>query len=112
MGDDRLPTQLWLDAHLKTLTDQGVFFYIHNRGNSYSGTVLLKLNGLENGCLILQQQRDLDGVMGWMSLFDGKPIDEKEADNYLNRCKDRDPDLWILEIEDRSLSNPFEGPVF
>lgn len=110
--DDRIPTALWVDAHLRRLGQQGIPYYIASKGAYASGTVLLKLNGLEEGCLLLQQQRDINGVMGWMALHDGEKLAEDQADEYIRRAVDRDSDLWVVEIEDRSLSNPFEGDIF
>lgn len=110
--DDRIPTALWVDAYLRRLGQQGIPYYITSKGAYASGTVLLKLNGLEEGCLLLQQQRDINGVMGWMALFDGQKTEENKIDEYLRRAIERDPDLWVIEVEDRSFSNPFEGDVF
>ena len=112
MEDDRLPTGLWVEGHLHQLTLQGIPYYIANKGPYASGTVLLKLHGIEHGCLLLQQQRDLDGVMGWMALFDGEKVEEHEVDAYVRRAVDRDPDIWVIEIEDRDFNNPFDGKVF
>lgn len=112
MSDERLPTKLWVDAHLKVLTMEGTPYYIHNTGAYGSGTVLIKINSYGHGCKVLQQQRNLDGEMGWMTLFDGEVVEESEADGYIARAIDRDPDLWVIEIEDKELRNPFEGKVF
>ena len=113
MADDRLPTKLWVDAHLHQLARAGIPYYIHRTGNYASGIVLLKINGLGgNGCKLLQQQRNLDGEMGWMALFKGEAVEENKADDYFRRAADRDRDLWVIEIEDRAMQNPFEGKVF
>ena len=112
MTDDRLPTALWVEGHLHRMTAQGVPFYILNKGAHASGTILLKLNGRENGCILLQQQRDVNGVMGWLKLFKDKAVEESELDSYITRAVDRDPDVWVLEIEDRTMTNPFEGKIF
>ncbi len=112
MADDRLPTALLLDIHFRRLMTEGTPYYILNRGAYAGGTILLKLNGRKNGCVVLQQQRDLDGQMGWMKPFKGATVEEGEADSYISRAVNRDPDLWAIEIEDRSLTNPFEGKVF
>lgn len=112
MTDDRLPAKLWIDAHLHALTLRGMTYYVMNTGNHASGTVLLKLNGLGAGCRVLQQQRGFDGEMGWMALFKGEIVAEKDADDYIRRAIARDPDLWAIEIEDRDLKNPFEGKEF
>lgn len=112
MTDDRLPTALYLDIYFRRFMMDGVAYYVHNKGAYAAGTILLKINGIENGCVVLQQQRDLDGNMGWMKLFKGEKVVESEADAYIRRAVDRDPDIWALEVEDRTLTNPFDGKVF
>ena len=108
MDDDRLPTHLFVDAHLKRLDQQAKFYYILQRGDRNSGIILLKLNGLENGCKLLIQQRDLDGILGWDNALANDMPPESEIDAYIERSKNRDPDLWVIEVEDRELENPFE----
>jgi len=112
MADDRLPTGLWVEGHIHQLTLRGIPYYIHNKGPYASGTVLLKINGLENGCMLLQQQRDFDGNMGWMDLRDGDKVAESEVDSYIRKAIDMDPDLWVIEYEDRTLENIFDGEIF
>ena len=112
MDDDRLPTSLWVDAHLAHLNAQAISYYVVNRGAYASGTVMLKLYAPGEGCKLLQQQRDLEGDMGWMAMFKGDIVEEKQADDYIQRAVDRDPDLWVIEIEDKNMTNPFEGKVF
>ncbi len=72
-----------------------------------SGLVLLKLNGLEGECKLLTQQRNLDGVLEWVNVFQEESVAEKKADEYISRSIDRDPDLWVVEIEDKKMNNPF-----
>jgi hypothetical protein len=110
-GEARLPVHIWIDAQLKLLNDQGVFFYIHQRGEQTTGTVLLKLNGLKGKCRIIVQQRDIEGKMGWMDAIGKELVEELQADQYIQRAIKRDPDLWAIEIEDREMKNPFEGDM-
>jgi hypothetical protein len=110
--DDRLPTALWVEAHLKRLALEGVPYYVLNKGAYAAGTVMLKLFAPGQGAKILQQQRDLDGVMGWLGLFNGDVVEESKADDYIRRAVDRDPDVWVIEIEDKGFANPFEGKIF
>lgn len=105
----RLPIHLWIDAQLRPLNDHGIFYYIHKRGEKNSGIILLKLNGLEGECKLLIQQRGLDGVMGWMNALQSDLVTEEKADAYIQRSSLRDPDLWVIEIEDKNMNNPFEG---
>ncbi len=110
--DDRIPVAVWIDAHLRKLQSEGKNCYIANKGAYAAGTVLLKINTLGQGCLLFQQQRDLDGRLGWMKLMKGGSVAESEADEYIRRAVDRDPDLWAIEVENREGVNPFEGKVF
>ncbi len=105
--DDRLPTALWVEAHLRRLTAEAVPYYIVKKGEYAGGMVLLKINALEDGCLVLSQQRDIDGALGWMNVFEDGAVEEAQADAYIRRAIDRDPDVWVIEIEDREMHNPF-----
>jgi hypothetical protein len=111
MEQERLPASLWIEAHLRHLDTQGVSYYIVNKGAYAAGTVLLKLNGLGAGCRVLIQQRDLEGNLGWMDAMAEENPDEAKADDYIRRSLSRDPDLWVIEIEDKEMKNPFEGKV-
>lgn len=107
-----MPSGLWVDTHLRQLTVQGIPFYIHNKGAYVSGIILLKLNALNGRCRLLIQQRNLDGELGWANATGEEMVDEKKADDYIKRSVDRDPDLWVVEIEGKDMVNPFEGKVF
>ncbi|MGH1378406.1 MAG: DUF1491 family protein [Alphaproteobacteria bacterium] len=109
--EPRLPVHLWIEAQLKPLNDRGVFYYIHQRGEQNTGTILLKLNGLSGVCTLLTQQRDLDGNLGWMHAMKKERVEEGEVDKYIQRSMSRDPDLWVIEIEDQGMNNPFEGKI-
>lgn len=112
MDDDRLPTDVWVMAHVRRCNDGGIPATVARRGEAKGGMLLLKLNLLEHGCRVLSQARDLDGRLGWMAAFDGEKMPEEEADSYIARQVARDPDLWVVEIEDREGRNPFDGKEF
>ncbi len=111
MSEGLLPVHLWIDAQLAPLNARGVFYYVQQRGEKNSGVILLKLNGLQGQCRLLIQQRDLDGDLGWMDALRKELVEEAEADAYICRAISRDPDLWVIEVEDRDMKNPFEGKV-
>lgn len=90
---------------------EGIPVTVARRGEAYGGLVLLKLNLLENGCRVLSQSRDLNGQLAWLPALKGELVDEAEADGYIARAVERDPDLWVIEIEERSGWHPFEGKI-
>ena len=111
MSEERLPTELWVQIHLRRCSADATPVALLRRGEPERGTVLLKLNQIEAGCRILSQARDLEGRLGWLAALGGKLVPEAEADAYIARAIDRDPDLWVIEIEDRTGRNPFDGKV-
>jgi hypothetical protein len=60
---------------------------------------------------VLSQVRDIHGRLAWMPAFAGRAVAEDEADAYVARAVARDPDLWVVEVEDPAGRNPFDGPV-
>ncbi len=106
--NNSLPVHVWIDARLQPLNARGVFYYIHRRGEQNNGTILLKLNGLAGECKLLVQQRNLDGELGWVNALRKELVEEMDADSYIARSISNDPDLWVIEIEDREMNNPFE----
>lgn len=104
----RIPTHLWVESKLRELSAQGVGVYITHKGEKMDGLVLLKVTNMQGQCKLLTQQRDLEGVMGWVNVFDNDVIEESTADDYIGRSQNRDPDQWVIEIENTGMINPFE----
>ena len=106
---DRLPTALWVDAHLKNLTDKAVYYHYIQKGNHSSGIVMLKLNDLKGQIKLLTQERNfMTDKLEWVDALGKEMVEEAEADAYIRRAVSRDPDLWVIEIEDSEMQNPFE----
>ena len=111
MGDDRLPTDVWVMAQVRRCNAEAVPAMVVRKGEAMGGTLLLKLNQLEAGCRVLTQTRDLDGRPAWLPAFRGELVAEPEADDYIARAVARDPDLWVVEIEHRDGWHPFDGKM-
>ena len=112
MFEERLPTHIWIGAQIRQLSAQAVPVAVLRKGEANSGLVIVKLNMLGEGFRVFTQARDMDGTMGWMAVLKGRVVEEAEADEYIDRSVGRDPDLWVVEVEQRSEENPFEGRVF
>jgi hypothetical protein len=111
MSDDRIPTDLWVGAQVRNCATRNIPVYISRRGAPAAGTVMVKIVLRDKTCRLLNQSRDLDGNLGWMDVFDGAMVDEKKADEYIHRTTARDPDLWVIEVEEAEGKNPFEGKI-
>lgn len=111
MADDRLPTEVWIGAHLRRCSVDGIPAVVARRGDRWAGTVLVKLNLLGPGCRVMTQIRDSEGRPAWLAVLGGGLVSEADADSYIARAVRLDPDLWVIEIEDRQGRLPFEGKV-
>ena len=64
-----------------------------------------------HGFKLLSQTRDTDGKVAWLAVQQGALMSEEETGIYIERQVKRDPDLWVVEIEDKKGRNPFEGKL-
>jgi hypothetical protein len=111
MTEGRIATELWVMAHIRRCITQGIVATVVKRGDDWGGAVVIKLNLLGPGCRVLTQSRDIDGDIAWLQAKDGAILSDAEADEYIARQTARDPDLWVLEIEDRDGRIPFSGKL-
>lgn len=110
MYDPRLPTNLWVQAGLALCSGRGVPAVVSHRGDPHTGVVLVRISTLNGRARLLTQQRDLDGALKWVDALPADPApEEMAADDYIRRARSRDPDLWVVEIEDRTGTNPFDS---
>jgi hypothetical protein len=99
----RIPTHLWVEAEVRRLSSEGLGVYVAARGDKTGGMVIQKVADMNGQCRLMGQQRDLLGKLVWINLLQDDIVEEREADAYIQRALQRDPDLWVVEIEDRSL---------
>jgi hypothetical protein len=111
MSEGRIATELWVMAHLRQCSARGIMATVVKRGDDWGGAVVIKLNLIGPGFKVLTQSRDIDGNTAWMQAKDGAILTEQDADDYIARQTARDPDLWVIEIEDREGKIPFAGKV-
>lgn len=109
--DGCLSTELWVQAHLRRCNAEGLFAAVLRKGDQWGGAVIVKLNLLDGTFKVLTQTRDMNGSVAWLAAQQGALLAEADASAYIERQVKRDPDLWVVEIEDKQGRNPFEGKV-
>ena len=111
MREVRVKSEYWVQAHLRKCNAAGVPAFVVRHGDDDRGLVILKINTLVEGCRVYTQTRDMDGNLAWLGALGGELTVERGADAYFARQTERDPDLWVVEIEDREGRLWFEGDV-
>ncbi|HLJ63776.1 MAG TPA: DUF1491 family protein [Stellaceae bacterium] len=109
--EPRLKTGLLVQAALRLANAQSIAMVVVRRGDADAGTLLVKVNRREFGVMVLTQVRTAQGEPAWLRATGPAPIEEAAADAYITRQIARDPDLWVIEIDDREGRQLFEGPI-
>jgi hypothetical protein len=108
----RLKSGIWIKALIRRCDLAAIPIAVVARGDDDAGAVLLKLNGgIAEGCSVLTQARGQDGALLWMRATGPVPVAEADADAYIARQRQRDPDIWVVEIEHRDAGNVIDGRV-
>ena len=107
----RLKAEIWVKAHIRRCWVEDAIAVVVRRGDETSGTVLVKLNDLAGGCSVLQPAPGPEGGRIWLRATGPEPVSEQQADAYIARQVEFDPDLWVLEIEDRAGRHFLDEPV-
>lgn len=95
----RLTAEFWVHAYLARLRFQEIPAFVVTYGDDTAGAVLIKLNTLDGQAKAFQRSFDLmSGERKWVELSSGT---EEDVDTAIERQRSFDPDLWVIEVEDR-----------
>ena len=104
----RLTTEIWIAAYLTRLRLATIPAFIVQKGDGTAGAVLVKLNTLDGRATCFQRSFDImSGERQWMVLVDGN---EAEVDASIGKQRGFDPDLWVIEIEDKDGRHLLDEP--
>ena len=100
----RVKSEVWVKAYLRRCQAEGIPVVIARRGDDAAGAIFICIDRLD-GTVSLYGPAP-SGTMGgeterrWVTCFG--PASAGEVDRYLKRQQDFDPDLWVIEVEDRA----------
>lgn len=96
----RLTSRFWVDAYLARLRFVDIPAFVTAHGDDTGGAVLVKLNTLDGNARLFHRSFDLtSGDRVWAELASGP---EDTVDGSITKQKGFDPDIWVIEVEDRS----------
>ena len=94
----RLTSEFWVKAYLARLRLMNIPAFLTARGDASAGAVLVKINTLDGNAQAFQRSYDPDGNRIWVPLSTGP---DREVEEALSRQRQSDPDIWIIEVEDK-----------
>ncbi|RYH03880.1 DUF1491 family protein [Salipiger sp. IMCC34102] len=108
MAEPRLTADFWVAAYLARLRSFDIPAFVVARGDATAGSVLVKLNTLDGEATAYQRSFDLmTGDRVWAVLVEGA---ETDVDASVARQRGFDPDLWVIEVEDREGRHLLDQP--
>jgi hypothetical protein len=111
ISTDRLKTRIQVEAAIRLGARDGIPVVVVRHGDDDAGVILQKLYRRGRGFEVLVQSRTGSGDLVWQRVTGAEPVDEQAADAYIARAHARDPDLWVIEIEDAEGRPLFPGPI-
>jgi hypothetical protein len=107
----RLKSAIWVAAYVRRCQIEGAYAVVRRRGAEEAGAIYIMINRLDATV-------DLFGPAPQSAFDDAKPADraftpllkvqpapEADAEAYLAREIRFDPDIWIVEVEDKAGRN-------
>jgi hypothetical protein len=104
----RLTAEFWVQAYIARLRLSDIPAFVTARGDSTAGAVIVKLNTLDGQATAYHRSYDLmSGERAWVVLTQGP---EADVDASIRKQQDFDPDLWVIEVEDRAGRHLLDDP--
>ncbi len=104
----RLKTEIWVQAYLRRVTSAGAFGVVARKGDVDAGAVAIKILMAPGRVKLFGQGIDMEGETIWVDMLSAQEKadedgvgQEADADKWIERQSNIDPDLWVVEVEDR-----------
>ena len=103
----RLKSGIWVAAYIRRVQTEGAQAMLRRRGADEAGAVFIKVSRLDGTAEVFgpapqtafEEARPSDRA--FIRALKTQPASEADAEAYLARQIKFDPDIWIVEVEDR-----------
>jgi len=107
----RLKSALWVAAYLRRCQVEGIAAVVRRRGAEEAGAIFVRIDRLDGTSDLFgpAPQSTFDAAAGVERAFSAslveQPAPDASIETYLAREIKFDPDIWIVEVEDRNGRN-------
>lgn len=109
----RLRSDIWVKAYLRACAVQGAHAVVVRHGDDDAGAIYIKIAALDGTARMFgPAPAGLDGAASerkWVALTRDAKTPERDVDQMLSREAEFDPDVWIIEVEDREGRSFLDG---
>lgn len=107
----RLKSAIWVSAYIRRCMIEGAYAVVRRRGAEEAGAIFVKIDRLDGTADLFgpAPQSEFDevrpGDRAFIACLRAQPRPSDEAEKYLSRQIEFDPDVWVVEVEDRQGRN-------
>lgn len=97
--DARLPAHLEVSAIIRLVEAAGGFAVVTAKGERDAGTILILTFYRGENAVLFEKMPQLDGSRPFVAAKQQNPENPQEIFKYIERRKQQDPDIWVLEAD-------------
>ncbi len=102
----RVKAEIWVKSYIRRCHYNGAYAMVLRRGDGDAGAIFIKINTLDGHAVLMMPApagfEEADTGRMWVAFDEGNANPEDVVDNYIEKQKKSDPDIWVVEVEDRS----------
>lgn len=96
----RLKTEIWVQALILRASRAGAVATVFSRGDRDAGNCLVRVNRLDGTSSLFSPVLGPEGQRLWQERVE-TDTENKVVDALIEKERKTDPDLWVIDIEDR-----------
>jgi hypothetical protein len=107
----RLKSAIWVSAYIRRCMIEGAYAVVRRRGAEEAGAIFVKIDRLDGTADLFgpAPQSAFDeahpGDRAFIACLRAQPRPYDEIEKYVSRQVEFDPDIWVVEVEDRQGRN-------
>lgn len=109
----RLKTEIWVKGYIRRCAVAGVAAVVVRHGDDQAGAVFIRVSRLDGTSLLFgPAPAGLEGAAydrQWVACVAAQGVPDNDVEHYLARETRIDPDIWIVEVEDRAGRHFLDG---
>ena len=103
----RLTTELLVKASIRAAEQVGIFASIVRHGDDKAGALFVELDVAPGQAALLVRRSSFEGGFEWDRLTGEGFVSAQDVSELLAREIDRDPDCWVITVQDNQGRNIF-----
>ena len=104
----RLKSDFIISTALRKANRMAIPAFVHKKGDPDAGAIFLELETDKNSVQLLHRRFDFDENEIWECRNKGEPQPAYIISEQIEREITRDPDCWVISVQDKQARNIFE----